>query len=209
MMNIEQTSQLLQLILNSVLLSGVCAAVLGMVLWREQGLRSHLLRLNAIDIDMTSADRRRKQRHDVRRWHRYEHHNLSLSYGALLSSLLSCFLLAGRSLMNWNGLIIGGLALFGVSILGVLCVVWRLLWWSVRWSSAVGVVRRSGTTPSPSSIEIRQPVRSATERPDRQDTLNCPQPPRRQPRFRQRSRRLMARPPNRPTVSHFDRALKL
>jgi hypothetical protein len=89
-----------------------------------------------------SRDRQRpyrKQLHDLRRWQRYEHHNLSFSYGALLSALLSCLLLAGRSLMQWNGLIVGALALFGVGVLCLLCVVWRWLWWSLHHPSAAWV----------------------------------------------------------------------
>lgn len=131
-MSVEQTTQLIQLILNSVLMSVACALVLGGLTSRHSTLSNQLQVFTRSEDDSDahrrSAEfaealpRRTYSRTQLRRFQsRYQlsRYSVLAAYYALLFSVFSCFALALRGLLQWNGLITLALSLFvlGVTIL--------------------------------------------------------------------------------------------
>lgn len=131
-MSVEQTTQLIQLILNSVLMSVACALVLGGLTTRHSTLSSqfHALSRQGDDLDSHIPPsppndflrNRTYNRAQLRRFQsRYQlsRYSVLASYYALLFSILSCFSLALRGLLQWNALITLAMVLFvlGVTIL--------------------------------------------------------------------------------------------
>lgn len=156
-MDIEQTTQLLQLILNSLLLTGICAVWMVVLVVRLQGLRDWLQDQGSqVPVrwlgppDPRSSTRRQVS---VRRGYRSLQQSLLLASYALAGASASAVLLAGRSLLNWNGLIIGALVLFLVGLVLLLGSVLQGIAGMLRGSEGVEwykVTRRS-LPPSDSS----------------------------------------------------------
>ena len=124
-MSVQQTSQLIQLILNSALMIGVCV-----LLWGGLWLRHTTLadRLKALHLDYAKLtcvlplelgeDHRDRLRYLKQQRQKLQYHyrlskrcTLVLHY-ALVSFSLSIFALAARTLVNLNGLISLALGLF-------------------------------------------------------------------------------------------------
>lgn len=131
-MSVEQTTQLIQLILNSVLMSVACALVLGGLTARHSTFSAHLQSLNRLGSDAashhapySSADLLRGRaynRTQLRRFQsRYQlsRYSVMAAYYALFFSVLSCFSLALRGLLQWNSLITVAMGLFvlGITVL--------------------------------------------------------------------------------------------
>jgi len=133
-MSVEQTGQLIQLILNSVLM--LLACVIGLV-----GLRWHLMvigdRLRSSYLAYMEAATHlsvlsrlsvlRNQSHELRRRYRRCHGNIQILSWALMLFSSSAFLLSLRSFLNYNWLIsislicfILGLVIFLISALIIL-----------------------------------------------------------------------------------------
>ncbi len=117
-MSVEQTTQLIQLILNSVLMSVACALMLSSVTARHAAIGDRLEesrqdeRLNT-NLDRTRHSplsrrqlRRLQQRYSISRY------SVLTAYYALLFSTLSCFALAVRGILDWNWLISVALGIF-------------------------------------------------------------------------------------------------
>lgn len=146
-MSVEQTTQLIQLILNSVLMSVACALVLGGLTTRHAAIRHQLQSVSRSDysqeIDnwivrpLTELSRSHiyQIRHQLKRLrYRYQISRYSVlsAYYALLFAALSCFTLVLRGLIQWNGLIPIALGLFVLSVatllvsIGLTLVDWHL-----------------------------------------------------------------------------------
>ncbi|MDX2240945.1 MAG: DUF2721 domain-containing protein [Leptolyngbyaceae cyanobacterium bins.302] len=146
-MSVEQTTQLIQLILNSVLMSVACALVLGGLTTRHAKIHQQLHNINqpefSSEIEGWQSKRgshlHRSQISQVRNRikrlrYRYQISRYSVlsGYYALLFAIVSCFALVLRGIMNWNGLIPIALGLFVISIatllvsIGLTLVDWHL-----------------------------------------------------------------------------------
>ena len=128
-MSVEQTTQLIQLILNSVLMSVACALVLSGLTVRYAMIGDRLEdsrqdeRLNT-NFDLTRHHamtkrqlRRLQQRYSISRY------SVLTAYYALLFSTLSCFALAVRGILDWNWLISVALGIFVFGIAALLVAV--------------------------------------------------------------------------------------
>ncbi|MDX2231286.1 MAG: DUF2721 domain-containing protein [Leptolyngbyaceae cyanobacterium bins.349] len=145
-MSVEQTTQLIQLILNSVLMSIACALVLGGLTARHTFISQQLQGLHrpepSLDADLRSPatgwsvpsrlSYRRSQIHRLRYRYRISRYSVLSAYYALLFAILSCFALVVRGMIDWNALIPIALGCFviGVSTLlvavGLTLVDWHL-----------------------------------------------------------------------------------
>lgn len=136
-MSVEQTTQLIQLILNSVLMSVACALVLGGLTARHSAIAEQIQAMRQSE-DGTVLDvvrSRRQGRSQLRRLqYRYtiSRYSVLVAYYALLFSIFSCFTLTVRGMINWNGLIPIALVLFVVGVatllvsVGLTLVDWHL-----------------------------------------------------------------------------------
>jgi hypothetical protein len=135
-MSVEQTTQLIQLILNSVLMSVACALVLGGLTARHAAIGQQLQAGNREDagsegsgMTMTGATQlprgrfSRKQLHRLRYRYQIARYSVLSAYYALLFSGLSCFALVVRGLLDWNvlipvslGFFVGGVATLLVAV---------------------------------------------------------------------------------------------
>jgi Protein of unknown function (DUF2721) len=133
-MTIEQTSQLIQLILNSVLMMLACVGLLSVLLMRHIASVEGLRTLNREYLALLTnpvifkSDRLTHLKHLVqlrKRRHRAAHNGIVVIFYALLLFTVSTFGLSLRTLIAWDGLIqlalnlfIAGLAmfLFGVGL---------------------------------------------------------------------------------------------
>lgn len=133
-MSVEQTTQLIQLILNSVLMSVACALVLGGLTARHAALGQQLQALNRAEPDSgleglggtTQLPRSRPSRKQLLRFrYRYQISRYSVlsAYYALLFSGLSCLSLVLRGIVEWNSLIPVALGLFVIGIATLLVAV--------------------------------------------------------------------------------------
>lgn len=121
-MTIEQTSQLIQLILNSVLMVVACGVVLATLLLRYTALRQRLSSLHREyvtggqdDPEGFSGDRRKHLKNQLlclRRQQQIAYISVVLLHGAMMSFVVSSLLLSLRTLWGWGGLIQGALVLF-------------------------------------------------------------------------------------------------
>ncbi|HEY9647075.1 MAG TPA: DUF2721 domain-containing protein [Chroococcidiopsis sp.] len=131
-MAIEQTSQLIQLIMNSVLMAIACVILLSGLLVRHNTLGEGLRHLGQRYADgLSQADpirgerlsELREQLYQLRYRHRAAHVSVMVVYYALWSFVGSTFALALRTLLPWNGLISLALLLFlggaGILVIGV------------------------------------------------------------------------------------------
>jgi len=137
-MSVEQTTQLIQLILNSVLMSVACALVLGGLTARHSAIAEQLQAWH--HSEETTAlesvrNRRGQSRSQIRRLqYRYtiSRYSVVAAYYALLFAIVSCLTLALRGMINWNGLISLALVLFVVGVatllvsVGLTLVDWHL-----------------------------------------------------------------------------------
>lgn len=143
-MSVEQTSQLIQLILNSVLMSVACALVVGSLTARHGTINDQLQALSRKDEEEVRVgrsnsalelSRSRSQRHQLRRLqYRYQisRYSVIAAYYALLFCIVSCLALTLRGIIQWNVLISLALGLFvlGVATLllaiGLTLIDWHL-----------------------------------------------------------------------------------
>ncbi|MEX0269859.1 DUF2721 domain-containing protein [Leptolyngbyaceae cyanobacterium UHCC 1019] len=128
-MSVEQTTQLIQLILNSVLMSVACAVVLCGLTERHAAIGDRLEdiqpedRLNTtLDIIRNHPIRRRQLRRLQQRYS-ISRYSVLTAYYALLFSGLSCFALALRGILDWNWLISVALGVFVFGIAALLVAI--------------------------------------------------------------------------------------
>lgn len=138
-MSVEQTTQLIQLLLNSVVMGVVCALVVGAVTARHHVLSEEIQALsqastqevNPVGIRAQVLQQRRQQRFLHTRY-RIVGYSVLTAYYALLFSMLSGFLLALRGLFGADWLIPIALVLFAIGIstllvtVGLTLIEWHL-----------------------------------------------------------------------------------
>jgi Protein of unknown function (DUF2721) len=174
-MTVEQTSQLIQLILNSVLMVTACVIVLGVLLLRHTAVNNRLQQMNqeyfqllsnAVTLRGARLLQIKAQLQHLRQRYRTSHHSLLSVYYALILLVISTFLVALRTMVDWQGLITISLVFFtlGVGVL-LLSVGWALLdfrrsqrslWQEVNWVLTLGEL---GTTVVSSPNPPARPVR--------------------------------------------------
>jgi hypothetical protein len=121
-MSVEQTTQLIQLILNSVLMGVVCALVLGGLTARHASLGDEINAFNqSRDQDKGPEDRhqvvyQRQQRRSLYNRYRLSRYSVLTAYYALLFAIFSGLMLALRGMLEWDWLIPVALSLFAVGI---------------------------------------------------------------------------------------------
>lgn len=158
-MDVEQTTQLIQLILNSVLMINACALLLAGLLSRQTMTSDRLKTANreyaalvdmshiSRNVDITAAKENhqfhfKKQVRQLQQRHRTASNNVLMVYYALLLFVGSTFLLALRAVFSLDWLIPGSLGLFGLGVsvllLGVVLTLYdlhqsdRSLWQEIK-----------------------------------------------------------------------------
>ncbi|MEO0457020.1 MAG: hypothetical protein AAF152_10645 [Cyanobacteria bacterium P01_A01_bin.114] len=126
-MSIEQTNQLILLILNSVLMVFLSTLLLGGAWFRQAALGQQLDSLRRTGQERLHAPGGeaqlkswRRQRHRARRQYRLAHSGMLLLYCALLMFLISLFALAVRTLILADWLVPMALGVFVCGIAGLL-----------------------------------------------------------------------------------------
>lgn len=124
-MSVEQTTQLIQLILNSVLLTVACALTLGRLGMRHSAIEERLQMANRrytelLGVGEESAPgqkltQAKKSRRHLQRHRRLVHYSLLAVNYALLFSIISLLVMSLRALVNGDWLIVLALGLFVVS----------------------------------------------------------------------------------------------
>lgn len=134
-MSVEQTTQLIQLILNSVLLSVACALILGGLTARHAALSQQLQSWSyaeqggggqMLPANFTQWSRSRLGRKQIQRLrYRYQitRYSVLSAYYALFFAGVSCLALVLRGMVEWNGLIPVALGLFVLSVATLLVAV--------------------------------------------------------------------------------------
>jgi hypothetical protein len=138
-MSIEQTNQLILLILNSVLMMLLSASLLGGA-WLRQNMLSQQLqqirlsyRLMTQDSGLSQANlqaklkKNRSDRQRLSQQYRWSHIGMLTLHMALLVFSVSLFALALRSLLSFDGLISTALFLFTLGAAGLLAGVGCIL----------------------------------------------------------------------------------
>lgn len=124
-MSVEQTDQLIQLILNSVVMVAACTFLLGGLLRRHHSVGDRLQQIQHQYLEVMSSyeeSRNRqvtylkKQLCRLRHRHRFTHYSILAVHYALLFLTGSTFLMALRTVFETNLLIRVALALFVVGI---------------------------------------------------------------------------------------------
>jgi Protein of unknown function (DUF2721) len=155
-MNIEQTNQLIQLILNSVVMVAACIFLLGGLLRRQAAMGDRLQHLhqeylNVLGQSKTPSSPRltllKRQLYQLRRHHRATYYSVLAVHYALLFLVGSTFFIALRTVLGANELITTALVLFiigvGILLLGVGLALgnvygdrslWSELRWLLRWN---------------------------------------------------------------------------
>lgn len=132
-MDVEQTSQLIQLILNTLLLSVVSIGLVAVTTLRVQLVIVHL---QSIQDGRCLDDRLgyphyleywSQKRRSLRRRYRVERLGQLMAHYSFLLAVLSALVVSMRSLMNWNALINASLVCFVVSLALLLGSVFCLL----------------------------------------------------------------------------------
>jgi hypothetical protein len=126
-MLVEQTTQLIQLILNALLMVLVCVIVLSGLMMRHRTVVDRLHQTQQEHSGLPVQDEPARQMRlgtkaqirSLRRRYRLTHTSILVATYALLCCLLSAFSLVCRTLINWNSLVIFALALSVVG-LGIL-----------------------------------------------------------------------------------------
>lgn len=151
-MSIEQTSQLIQLMLNSVLMVTACVIVLTGLLMRHSALDNRLYSLNREYLDLIgntsllTGDRRlrlRAQVRQLRRCYRLAHFSLLAVHYALFAFGFSTVVVTLRAFLRSDALIPWSLALFVIGLVILLFSVGlamldlhysgRPLWEEINW----------------------------------------------------------------------------
>jgi hypothetical protein len=178
-MSVEQTDQLIRLILNSTLLMIACAIVLSAVLMRHsstlhrlQGVQQEYLELLKA-ADLSRRDRLmqlKAQLRHLRQHYQIAHVSVLMAQGALLFCIASTLVIAFRTLIQSNWLIQGALVLFMAGTAFLLVSVAAMLfdfrttnhslWEEINWTLSLGA--SLGTTDS--SLKGTTPRRSAANR---------------------------------------------
>lgn len=128
-MNVEQTTQLIQLILNSLLMTVACSIVLGRAWVRYTDLEKRLYSLRSLYVERsgpTWVEQHLQVRKQVRHWlHRslLSYASLLTAYYALLLAVASTFTLALRGLINFPWLIPASIVLFLLALGGLLLAI--------------------------------------------------------------------------------------
>lgn len=133
-MSVEQTTQLIQLILNSVLMSVACALVLGGLTARHAAIGQQIqhrrwegqdsAELSSLGMVTPGRQRQsRKQRQQLRYRYQLARYSVLSAYYALLFSGLSCFILVIRGMVDWNLLIPVSLGFFVIGVATLLVAV--------------------------------------------------------------------------------------
>jgi hypothetical protein len=124
-MTVEQTSQLIQLILNSVLMVIACVVLLGALLVRHTAIYNRIRMMNHEYFQlfdtavMFRGDRLlhlKQQLQQLRQQHYTNYSSLLATYSALLVLALSTLTLSLRALFNWPWLIVGSLICFAIGV---------------------------------------------------------------------------------------------
>jgi hypothetical protein len=124
-MSVEQTTQLIQLILNSVLLTVACALTLGRLGVRQSAIEErlrvanrHYSELLGAGVERTQTPKlaqAKKSRRSLHRHRRLTHYSLLAANYALLFSIISLLVITLRALVDGDWLIMLALGLFVVS----------------------------------------------------------------------------------------------
>jgi len=176
-MDVEQTTQLIQLILNSVLMVTACVVVLGVLLMRHTAIHGRLRSMNQEyfqllgDAVVFRGDRLLQVKHQLLQFRNHystTYFSLMLVYLALMTFGASTLLLALRTLVNWQWLITLSLTVFmvgmGVLLSGVglslvdFCLSRRSLLEEMNW--VLGLGDRSGTAAKSDAGSQRRTKRS-------------------------------------------------
>ena len=126
-MSIAQTSQLLQLVLNSAVMMVIALLWWGVVSFRLNMASNHLQRLRRqyrqarlIEGGQYLRSQLRQHRHDLSVRYRLTRHSTLIMHNVLLALMASLFLLSLRALVNSNFLITAALFLFVLGAAGIL-----------------------------------------------------------------------------------------
>ncbi|HEY9622280.1 MAG TPA: DUF2721 domain-containing protein [Crinalium sp.] len=179
-MTVEQTSQLIQLILNSVLMVTACVIVLGVLLVRHTAVNNRLQQMNQEYFQLLSHAvllrgarllQIKAQLQQLRQRYRTSHRSLLSVYYALILLVVSTFLVALRTMIDWQGLITISLVFFTLGV-GVLLFSigfalldfrssQRSLWQEVNWVMTLGEVAhvKPPVQPRRSLFTPRRPIR--------------------------------------------------
>ena len=124
-MSVEQTPQLIQLILNSVLLTVACALSLGRLGMGQSAIEERLQLATRRYTELLDAGepntpsqkllQSKKSRHHLQRHRRLTHSSLLATNYALLFSIISLLVMSLRALVQGDWLIVLALGLFVVS----------------------------------------------------------------------------------------------
>ena len=124
-MSVEQTTQLIQLILNSVLMSVACALVLSALSLRHHDIQQQLQTQQRQAQEGLTAARGQVRR--LRDRYRLSRFSVVTGYYALVFAMSSCLLLVLRALVEWNGLIPLALVGFVLAVATLLVAVGLML----------------------------------------------------------------------------------
>ncbi|MBE9076850.1 hypothetical protein IQ241_05995 [Romeria aff. gracilis LEGE 07310] len=127
-MSIEQTNQLILLILNAILMVLLSALLLGGAWTRQQALaielkrlrRRQLSRSQSLDKSLPGLKQTRQQRQQLVQRYRWTHGGMVMLHCVLLLFTASLLALALRTLFPINGLIPLSLGLFALGTVGLL-----------------------------------------------------------------------------------------
>jgi len=142
-MTVEQTSQLIQLILNTVLMLAVCGLVLMGLLIRQGTIQQQLHWVNReyreqlMGTALLQGDRfhhLKLQQQELRRHYRQAHASILIAYSALILLVMSTLTLSLRTLWNQGWLIPASMLLFVIGN-GVLLLSVGIALWEVRSST--------------------------------------------------------------------------
>lgn len=125
-MSIAQTTQLLQLVLNSAIMMVVALAWWGIVVMRLSAVTAQMQRLRRqlrrgdMPLRQGSLARLRQHRHELGVRYRLTRHSVLIMHYVLLVLMASLFFLSLRALISANGLITVALFLFVLGCAGIL-----------------------------------------------------------------------------------------
>lgn len=176
-MSLEQTSQLIQLVLNSVLMVAACVMILAVLLVRHTATHRQLRSLNQEYSELMGnsvllrGDRLLQVKHQLRQLRQQYHdayRTILVIHCALLTFVLSGLTVALRTIANADRLITAALVLFTVGLvllllglalaLADLHASKRSLWDEIRWALSLS---NAGETPllesKPEMTEKRSP----------------------------------------------------
>ncbi|NJL44957.1 MAG: DUF2721 domain-containing protein [Leptolyngbyaceae cyanobacterium SM2_3_12] len=158
-MSIAQTTQLLQLVLNSAVMMVIALAWWGIVAMRLSAVTDQMQRLRRQlrqgdgALRQGSLARLRQHRHELGVRYRLTRHSVLIMHYVLLVLMTSLLLLSLRALINANGLITVALFLFVMGCAGiVLSVALALMEFYQLNALEISPGRRSGKPPGPASV---------------------------------------------------------